>query len=149
MGFEQGIDPTSTAQFSAITLNAPGDEMVTPEPLGADDRAAVAALPPHAALLIVQRGPNVGARFLLDAKLTTAGRRPSADIFLDDTTVSRRHAEFHATDAGFEVRDMGSLNGTYVNRELIDSCPLRSGDEVQIGKYRFTFVASPNRGAQV
>ncbi|MDO4792257.1 MAG: FHA domain-containing protein [Buchananella hordeovulneris] len=148
MGTEQGIDPTSTAQFSAITLNAPSEDQLIPEPLNADDRAAVAALPPHSALLIVQRGPNVGARFLLDTAVTTAGRKPSADIFLDDTTVSRRHAEFHATERGFEVRDQGSLNGTYVNRERIDSCPLRSGDEVQIGKYRLTFVASPNRAAQ-
>ena len=113
--------------------------------LGAVDRAAVAALPPHAALLIVQRGPNAGARFLLDAERTTAGRHPSADIFLDDVTVSRKHALFVATPSGFSVRDSGSLNGTYVNRERIDQCELRTGDEVQIGKYRLTYHPSPNR----
>ena len=141
------IDPSITQQLGAIIADPVADDVLTPQPLNADDRAAVAALPPRSALLIVQRGPNVGARFLLDAELTTAGRRPAADIFLDDVTVSRRHAEFHATSTGFEVRDSGSLNGTYVNRERIDRCALRSGDEVQIGKYRLTFVASPNRPA--
>ncbi|MDO5079684.1 MAG: FHA domain-containing protein [Buchananella hordeovulneris] len=141
------MDPSITQQLGAIIADPVADDVLTPQPLNADDRAAVAALPPRSALLIVQRGPNVGARFLLDAELTTAGRRPAADIFLDDVTVSRRHAEFHATPTGFEVRDSGSLNGTYVNRERIDRCALRSGDEVQIGKYRLTFVASPNRPA--
>ena len=70
------------------------------------------------ALLVVKRGPNAGARFLLDQATTTAGRHPEADIFLDDVTVSRRHAEFRKNDDGkFEVVDVGSLNGTYVNRE--------------------------------
>src|SRR5690606_2642650 len=99
------------------------------------------------ALLIVQRGPNAGARFLLDAERTTAGRSPDADIFLDDVTVSRRHAEFVRELDDFVVHDVGSLNGTYVNRDRIERAVLRAGDEVQIGKYRLTFHPSPARTA--
>lgn len=110
--------------------------------------AAVEALPPTSALLIVQYGPNAGARFLLDGPCTTAGRSPESDIFLDDVTVSRKHAEFLGRDGGYAVRDVGSLNGTYLNRVRIDeTIPLRNGDEVQIGKYRLTFHPSPSRPA--
>lgn len=111
------------------------------------DQAAVDALPPTSALLIVQRGPNAGSRFLLDAERTMAGRSIDADIFLDDVTVSRRHAEFVRELEDFVVRDVGSLNGTYVNRERIDRAVLHSDDEVQIGKYRLTFHPSPGRAA--
>ncbi len=132
----------STSQFGAI--GAEPDEFSLSD-LSTSDKEAVEALPPSSALLIVQRGPNLGARFLLDAKRTVAGRHPSADIFLDDVTVSRKHAEFVSSDGGFLVRDIGSLNGTYVNRQRIDSIPLRSGDEVQVGKYRLTYHPSPRR----
>ena len=95
------------------------------------------------ALLVVKRGPNAGARFLLDQATTTAGRHPEADIFLDDVTVSRRHAEFRKNDDGkFEVVDVGSLNGTYVNREPRNSQELEVGDEIQIGKFRLVFIAN-------
>lgn len=95
------------------------------------------------ALLVVKRGPNAGARFLLDQATTTAGRHPEADIFLDDVTVSRRHAEFRKNDDGkFEVVDVGSLNGTYVNREPHNSQVLEVGDEIQIGKFRLVFIAN-------
>ncbi|MGV8966145.1 MAG: FHA domain-containing protein [Cellulomonas sp.] len=113
--------------------------------LSGEERAAVAALPRTSALLIMQRGPSAGARFLLDAEKTVAGRSVDADIFLDDVTVSRRHAEFVRENDDFVVRDIGSLNGTYINRTRIDSAVLRSGDEVQIGKYRLTFHPSPGR----
>ncbi|WP_284864671.1 oxoglutarate dehydrogenase inhibitor Odhl [Corynebacterium rhinophilum] len=93
------------------------------------------------ALLVVKRGSNAGARFLLDQDTTTAGRHPEADIFLDDVTVSRRHAEFRKNDDGhFEVVDVGSLNGTYVNREPRNSQVLEVGDEIQIGKFRLVFI---------
>ncbi len=98
-------------------------------------------LPEGAALLVVKRGPNAGARFLLDQDTTTAGRHPEADIFLDDVTVSRRHAEFRRTEGSFEVVDVGSLNGTYVNREPRNSQALSTGDEIQIGKFRLVFLA--------
>lgn len=107
--------------------------------LSPEDHATIEALRPGTALLLVLRGPNTGARFLLDAPVTTTGRHPDSDIFLDDVTVSRKHAVFQAEGESFTVRDVGSLNGTYVNRERIDSSVLRNADEVQIGKYRLVF----------
>ena len=139
--------PPQTAVFSAAGVT-PEVEEYSAAALSQSDQAAVEALPPNSALLIVQRGPNQGARFLLDAPRTTAGRHPNSDIFLDDVTVSRKHAEFISQDGGHLVRDVGSLNGTYVNRERVDSAPLRSGDEVQVGKYRLTYHPSPRRDRQ-
>ncbi|MEE6272279.1 FHA domain-containing protein [Georgenia wangjunii] len=142
-----GPEPQDTTSTTA-RLGAVGEvEQESPLQAGPpqEDVAAVEALPPGHALLIVQRGPNAGARFLLDAERTLAGRHPSTDIFLDDVTVSRKHAEFLAADGGHVVRDVGSLNGTYVNRERIDQATLRAGDEVQIGKYRLTYHPSPER----
>ncbi|CAA9344836.1 MAG: FHA-domain-containing protein [uncultured Nocardioidaceae bacterium] len=109
------------------------------------DIAALDALPAGSALLVVQRGPGAGSRFLLDTDVVSAGRHPDSDIFLDDVTVSRRHAEFRRGPGGtFSVADVGSLNGTYVNRDRIDAKELSGSDEVQIGKYRLVF--HPNAG---
>ena len=88
----------------------------------------------------MKRGPNAGSRFLLDQDTTTAGRHPDSDIFLDDVTVSRRHAEFRRSGDDYEVVDVGSLNGTYVNREPKNSAVLSNGDEIQIGKFRLVFL---------
>ena len=108
----------------------------------AEEQEAIASLPSGNALLIVRSGPSQGARFLLDADVTTAGRHPDSDIFLDDVTVSRRHAEFRRTGTEFEVRDLGSMNGTFHEGERIERHGLSDGDEVQVGKYRLTFFAS-------
>jgi len=135
---ERPSDATSTISISGIEAlepTGPDDEQFA-------DQAAAEALPPGSGLLVVRRGPNAGSRFLLDAEVTTAGRHPESDIFLDDVTVSRRHAEFRKSPEGFAVRDVGSLNGTYVNRERIDEASLQRGDEVQIGKFRLVFLAS-------
>lgn len=105
------------------------------------DAAAIAALPKDSALLIAHSGANQGARFLLDKDTTTAGRHPEADIFLDDVTVSRRHVQLVRVEGGFEVADLGSLNGTYVNHDRVDRYLLSNGDEVQIGKFRLTFYS--------
>src|SRR3954469_22824632 len=114
-----------------------------PEEHAADDLAdvGVESLPSGTALLVVKRGPNAGSRFLLDKDVTTAGRHPESDIFLDDVTVSRRHAEFRRDGGRCRVRDVASLNGTYLNRERIDETDLAGGDEVQIGKFRLVFFA--------
>lgn len=137
--------PDTTMVFGAI--GAVDAEIPAAAGLSAAEAAAVAALPPTSALLVMQRGPSAGARFLLDAERTTAGRSTQADIFLDDVTVSRKHAEFVREGGTFVVRDIGSLNGTYVNRTRIDQAALRAGDEVQIGKFRMMFHPSPHRGA--
>lgn len=111
--------------------------------LSAEDADAVGQLPAGKALLIVTRGPDLGARYLLDKEIVTAGRSTRSDIFLDDITVSRHHAEFIMRDAKVTISDKGSLNGTYVNRTLVDqSAVLRPGDEVQIGKFRMLFFVS-------
>lgn len=112
--------------------------------LAADELNAVNSLPAGSALLIAHVGPNAGARFLLDSQVTTAGRHPDADIFLDDVTVSRRHVNFMKCEGGFEVIDAGSLNGTYVNGDRVDSVRLNTGNEVQIGKFRLTYYFSSN-----
>lgn len=104
---------------------------------------AIQELPAGHAMLIVERGPDVGAKYLLDTDQAVAGRHPSSEIFLDDITVSRHHSTFRRTPEGFTIGDNGSLNGTYVNRVLVEGeVPLRQGDEVQIGKYRMIFVVS-------
>jgi pSer/pThr/pTyr-binding forkhead associated (FHA) protein len=95
------------------------------------------------ALLLVKRGPNAGSTFLLDQGTTTVGRSTEGDVFLDDVTVSRKHAIFERrADGGWFVRDVGSLNGTYVNGEQVDETKLASGDEVQIGRFKVTFFAA-------
>jgi len=130
---------TSTARFGAdflAQLAAYGTE------LSSEEAAAVAALPSGSAILLIHRGPGAGSRFLLDADVAVAGRHPDADVFLDDVTVSRRHAEFQRRGTVFTVRDLGSLNGTYVGGKLVDSATLEDGEDVQVGKFRLTFYAS-------
>jgi pSer/pThr/pTyr-binding forkhead associated (FHA) protein len=97
------------------------------------------------ALLVVRRGPNAGSQFLIEKDVTTAGRHPESDIFLDDITVSRRHAEIRRKDGAFFVHDMGSLNGTYVNRERVDNTQLANGDELQIGKFKLAFFTGQSQ----
>jgi pSer/pThr/pTyr-binding forkhead associated (FHA) protein len=104
------------------------------------DPVGITGIPPGAALLVVRRGPNAGSRFLLDQPVTTVGRHASSDIFLDDATVSRRHAEFRRREAAFELVDTGSLNGTYVNRGRVDSTVLVHMDEIQLGKFRLVYL---------
>jgi pSer/pThr/pTyr-binding forkhead associated (FHA) protein len=88
----------------------------------------------------MKRGPNAGCRFLLDRAATSVGRHPNSDIFLDDVTASRRHAEFRRENGQFVVVDIGSLNGTFVNRKPVQSSVLANGDEIQIGKFRLVFI---------
>jgi pSer/pThr/pTyr-binding forkhead associated (FHA) protein len=144
-GAASAVETTSTISLSALEGGLEG-ESTAPAQDTSSDAAPLEALPPGSALLVVKRGPNAGSRFLLDTEVTTAGRHPESDIFLDDVTVSRRHAEFAREGGGFVVRDVGSLNGTYLNRERIDAAGLAGGDEVQIGKYRLVFLVGPRGG---
>ncbi|MFF4548894.1 FHA domain-containing protein [Streptomyces sp. NPDC001435] len=141
---ERASETTSTISISGLeAYDAEVTGQTQMPALSPEAQAAVDALPTGSALLVVRRGPNSGSRFLLDGELTTAGRHPQSDIFLDDVTVSRRHVEFRRSpDGSFTVADVGSLNGTYVNRERIDQVALSNGDEVQIGKYRLVFYSS-------
>ena len=130
-------------RVAVVTSIGAGDSRVetSDRQLNPVDAAAVDALPVGHALLVVQRGPGSGNRFLLDTDRVTAGRHPDSEIFLDDVTVSRRHAVFDRDGSSFTVSDVGSLNGTYVNRDRIDTVRLKDGDEVQVGKYRLVFFS--------
>ena len=138
-------DPSGEST-ATINLNAADKSETSDRQLNAVDAAAVDALPSGHALLVVQRGPGSGSRFLLDQDVIAAGRHPESEIFLDDVTVSRRHAEFHRDGDSFTVSDVGSLNGTYVNRDRIDRVRLTDGDEVQIGKFRLVFFSGHTDG---
>ena len=112
------------------------------ESLSATERSVVSELLDGSALLLVQKGPNAGARYLLNSDCVTVGRNPDSEIFLDDVTVSRKHAQFLRNGKSFLVQDSGSLNGTYVNGELAEKTDLINGDSVQIGKYRLLFMTN-------
>jgi pSer/pThr/pTyr-binding forkhead associated (FHA) protein len=122
-----------------ITLTAP-EELSD----GIDDVSiALDDLPEGVGMLLVKRGPGAGSRFVLDEDVISAGRHPDSDIFLDDVTVSRRHAEVVRTPTGYALRDTGSLNGTYLNRERIErEVPLANGDELQVGRFKLIFLTA-------
>jgi pSer/pThr/pTyr-binding forkhead associated (FHA) protein len=102
-------------------------------------------IPAGSAALVVVKGPQIGDYFVLKTSINILGRGEEADLMLDDVTVSRKHATIEKTNSGWVLMDMGSLNGTYVNREIADNIVLRGGDELQIGKYRFAFLL-PDQG---
>jgi pSer/pThr/pTyr-binding forkhead associated (FHA) protein len=125
-----------------------GDDETTLSLAALEDRQAIEAefgellaeVPAGVGVLVVRRGPNQGSSFTLDRTVTSLGRHPDSDIFLDDVTVSRRHAEITRGDPDYEVRDVGSLNGTYVDHERVEVAPLRDLNELQIGRFVLTFV---------
>jgi hypothetical protein len=145
---DSAVSPESASETTSISLPPLVHEEVVDYQLSPAEREFVAALSEGSALLIAHSGPNRGARFLLDQEVTTVGRHPSADIFLDDVTVSRRHAEFRRENGQFSVVDAGSLNGTYVNHDRVDAAQLRNGAEVQIGKFRLTFYVGTRPARQ-
>jgi len=138
---DPNVEPR-TMRFQGVPAQESEHVELDARGLSAEDQATIEALRPGTALLVVLRGPNTGARFLLDDREVAAGRHPDSDIFLDDVTVSRKHALFVSSGDGYLVRDSGSLNGTYVNRERIDEAELHTGDEVQIGKFRLVYYAA-------
>lgn len=118
-------DEEPTSEHAAVTIE-------DAEPVDLDNVVS--------ATFIVKRGSKAGSRYLVSGKFTTIGRHPESDIFLDDVTVSRRHAEVHRDGDAILLNDVGSLNGTYLNRHRIESGSLRSGDEVQVGKFKLVFL---------
>ena len=135
-------DITATITFGGASRPDADERAQEKAQLNEADAAAADALPAGSALLIVQRGPGAGSRYLLDTDTVSAGRHPESDIFLDDITVSRRHVEFTRAEGTYRVADVGSLNGTYVNRDRIEEALLQNGDEVRIGKFRLVFFNS-------
>ncbi|MEX2292147.1 MAG: FHA domain-containing protein [Acidimicrobiales bacterium] len=132
--------PLDTADDSAGNTSAMS-AIPSADSSGEDLQLELDKLPPGIGMLVVTRGPNSGSRFALDEPLVTAGRHPDSMIFLDDITVSRRHAEVHKVDGGYSVADVGSLNGTYLNRERVEQAILTDGDELQIGTFKLLFLA--------
>lgn len=133
-GGQDAMNDSGSQQFQGILDPHTGEIHPVPDLDGLQDADA---------LLVVVSGPDSGSQILLDTDVVTVGRSPNADIFLDDVTVSRKHAEFIRTPSGFTLRDTGSLNGTYVGRQLIDSIELQNGADVQIGKFRMIFQQRP------
>ncbi len=130
---------------AALEQRTGDDSTITfhPDPAteGPDDVSVdLNEIPAGLGALVARRGRNAGSRWVLDQDVTTAGRHPDSDIFLDDVTVSRRHVEITRDGSEYVVRDVGSLNGTYVNRNRVEEAPLRDGDEVQIGSFKLVFV---------
>jgi pSer/pThr/pTyr-binding forkhead associated (FHA) protein len=114
----------------------------TPEEGDAEDAAILDEIKTEGPALVVRSGGGrAGEHFLLEKDSTTVGRSPDCDVFLDDVTVSRRHALVLRQNGQFLIEDKGSLNGTFLNRRRIESGELEDGDEVQIGKYKLTFLA--------
>ena len=132
-----------SAETTAALPDEHLDELHEPTSPGVEEAVSGLELPTGSALLVVKRGPNAGARFLLDRDSMTAGRHPESDIFLDDVTVSRLHAEVRRENGKFRIVDAGSLNGTYINRQPVDSAVLANRDEIQIGKVRLVFFTAP------
>ncbi len=110
------------------------------EQLTESERNLISQLNPESAMLIIHRGPNRGERFLINSPETTIGRSSDNDVVLDDVTVSRKHANIRRASERFELIDLGSLNGTYVNNNSIARATLNSGDEIQFGKFHMLFV---------
>ncbi|MFM8303119.1 MAG: FHA domain-containing protein [Actinomycetota bacterium] len=121
---------------TTLTLAALEDRQAVEDEFG----PLLESVPAGTGVLVVRRGPNQGSSFVLDRTVTTVGRHADSDIFLDDVTVSRRHAEVTRSERGYEVRDAGSLNGTYVDRERVEVALLQDLNELQIGRFVLTFV---------
>lgn len=142
---EENVYCSKCGAYLARAAEAKGDTTITFTPIEAevemeeDIKIPEKELAAGGAMLVVKRGPNAGTRFVMTKEVTTAGRHPESEIFLDDITVSRRHAEIRRTDSTYKIVDMGSLNGTYVNKLRVEETELSSGDEIQIGKFRLIF----------
>ncbi len=143
-------EPTQSELTTTLHL---GLRQVSDSPAGVLDEY-LATLPAHdrsiieeiatsneKAMVVINRGSNLGARFLITSEGVTIGRSASSDIFLDDVTVSRKHAVIEKCATGFSLKDSGSLNGTYVNNQVVVEKDLLSGDQIQIGKFHLLFVS--------
>jgi pSer/pThr/pTyr-binding forkhead associated (FHA) protein len=128
---DAGDHTSSTTMTVTVPVDSPAEEV----------QVDLDELPVGVGMLVVTRGPNSGSRFALDEPLVTAGRHPDSVIFLDDITVSRRHAEVRKVGDGYQVADVGSLNGTYLNRHRVEEADLQDGDELQIGTFKLLFLA--------
>jgi pSer/pThr/pTyr-binding forkhead associated (FHA) protein len=147
---DHGDEPELTRAIS-LEVDATGVIPISGGPetgeLGPIDAAKIADLASGSAHLVVRRGALEGMQFpLLPGELMSIGRSSDSKIFLDDVTVSRKHASVSLSGSDWVLTDAGSLNGTYVNKMRVSSTTLVNGDELQIGKFRFIFVLAPSAG---
>ena len=144
-GFQNPETSNYCARCGALLAKEAGAETTMTfdlEEAGDENESLLTALGITGPALVVRSGGGMaGQSFQPGEGTTVIGRSPECDVFLDDVTVSRRHAEIRREGGTFTIRDLGSLNGTYVNRKRIESTDLEDDDEVQIGKYRLTFLA--------
>jgi hypothetical protein len=139
---QEGSNFCSSCGRSLAPADEPTTMTFTLDGETTDDAPMALPAPGSHGKLVVTRGPNTGSEYSLEHVITTVGRHPDSDIFLDDVTVSRRHVEVERTPSRTVVRDVGSLNGTYVNQHRIDGeHPLVSSDEVQVGKFKLVYLA--------
>jgi len=134
LGLRSVVDGSPESAVSAFLASASEEES-----------AAITAVidgPADRAMVVIHRGPAKGARFLIDQREVAVGRSVDSPIFLDDITVSRKHALIVKEDSSFNIQDQGSLNGTYLNNQSVANSPLRTGDEIQIGKFHMLFITS-------
>jgi pSer/pThr/pTyr-binding forkhead associated (FHA) protein len=134
LGLRSVVDGSPESAVSAFLSSASEEES-----------AAITAVidgPADRAMVVIHRGPAKGARFLVDQSEVAIGRSVESPIFLDDVTVSRKHALLVKDASSFRIKDQGSLNGTYVNNKSVTDSPLSTGDEIQIGKFHMLFIAS-------
>ena len=144
-GFQNPETANYCSKCGALLVKDEGGTEATqtfsPDELGEEDGPLEELTMEGPALVVRSGGGRAGEQFTPRGERTTIGRSPDCDIFLDDVTVSRKHAVLVERDGVFEIEDQGSLNGTFVNRERIDSPKrLETGDELQIGKYRLSFI---------
>ena len=142
----RNVDGANFCTSCGAALIGPGEDLTVTlhDPRKSTDAEVTVRVVADTAVLVVNRGPETGQSFLLEKALTRAGRATDAEIFLDDVTVSRRHAEISRDGDVFVIRDAGSLNGTYVNGERVAEAKLHSGDEIQVGKFHLVFLSTPS-----
>ena len=139
---------TTTLHLGLRSVVGPSPESAIDALLASMDSQASAAIKliiegnGDRAMVVIHRGPSKGARFLIAEESCSIGRSPENSIFLDDVTVSRSHAQITNSGKGFELQDLGSLNGTYVNNSSVKSVELKTGDEIQVGKFHLIFICS-------
>lgn len=136
LGLRSVVDGSPESAFSAFLLAANSDEKASIEAILNGDGSK--------AMIFIHRGPSKGSRFLLEDAHVSIGRAPESSIFFDDVTVSRKHAVIERIDKKFYLRDLGSLNGTYINNIQKQESFLQTGDEIQIGKFHLLFVGAKN-----
>lgn len=132
LGLRSVVDASPEDALAALLASMDSDSKTAVEAIinGDDDRSMV----------VIHRGPSKGSRFLITESPCSIGRSPESAIFLDDVTVSRSHAQISKGPLGFELLDLGSLNGTYVNNASVNSVQLKTGDEIQVGKFHLIFI---------